>query len=250
MISLSRLFRRLHGNHPGSKRVYVFLGNAEKQSFIFEMTGSPGVGKSTLLNHMMDSQFIRKVGLTGLSSDRFGDHDEIRMAYDRVLKHTLNTFEKKQDIEKHSRRAAVSLALHRQMRSTEKPAILIVEEGLFHHFKHSLIGIYASDKPSFDIMMERRAIIHLTARPEAIAERVIKRHEETGKLLPYHANKDFRQICDYCQDSQASRENALKFFKSVGVPVLTISAENSPNEMASQITAFIHETLSSRQAIV
>lgn len=249
MISLSTLFHRINGNHPRSKRVYVFLGKADKQSFIFEITGSPGVGKSTLLNHMMNSQSIRKTGLR-VNSENIDDHDEISMAYDRVLKRTLETVEKKEDVEKHSRNAAASLALHRRMRSTEKPAILIVEEGLFHHFKDSLVGIYDSDKSSFDIMMKRRAIIHLIARPEAIAERIIKRYEETGRLLSYHANKDFYQICDYCQASQASRENALKLFMSMGVPVLTISAENSPNVMTSQITAFIHGTLNSQQAIV
>lgn len=245
MISFSRLFHRIHGNYPHSKRVYVFLDDAEKQPFIFEMTGSPSIGKSTLLHNMMDAQLIRKADLTGLNSDSFGDDDQIRIAYDALIKKAVENLKNKEDIEKYSRRAAASLALQRQVRSDEKADTLIVEEGLFHHFMHPLIGIYSSDKPLFDIMMEGRAIVHLTARPGVIAERVIKRYKETGKLLPYHANKNFRQIRDYCQASQAGREHTLKQLESMGVPVLTISAENSSTEMASQITAFIHKTLSS-----
>ncbi|CDG55518.1 hypothetical protein HALA3H3_910003 [Halomonas sp. A3H3] len=67
--------------------------------------------------------------------------------------------------------------------------MLVIDEGLFHHFRYEISDNWGKDKALFSKLMEKRFIVYMTARPEIIAERILMCYRKTGNLTCCHIIK-------------------------------------------------------------
>ncbi|WP_141441173.1 hypothetical protein [Vreelandella titanicae] len=117
---------------------------------------------------------------------RLQRNTNIDSAYKRILDYKLISLENKKSRFKYSQYAITPRAIDKYVEDKKIPTVLLIDEGLFHHFKYEISDNWGKDKALFSKLMEKRVIVHMTARPEIIAERILKRYRKTGNLLPYY----------------------------------------------------------------
>lgn len=214
------------------------IENANKSLFI-EVVGCPGVGKSTLIDYMEEKRLIKGLIRARLWIARLQRNTNIDSAYKRILDYKLISLENERSRFKYSQYAITPRAIDKYVEDKKIPTVLLIDEGLFHHFKYEISDNWGKDKALFSKLMEKRVIVHMTARPEIIAERILKRYRKTGNLLPYYKNKHEYEIAEYCRKAQKKRKKVIGEFEKRGVPVLTVNAEDGEQANTKHIDDFI-----------
>ncbi|WP_035578951.1 AAA family ATPase [Halomonas sp. TG39a] len=214
------------------------IDNANKSLFI-EIIGCPGVGKSTLIDYMEEKELIKGLICTKLWATRLQRNNKIASAYTSILDYKIMSLEDERVRSRYLRHAIIPRAMDKYIENNKNPTVLLIDEGLFHHFKYEISDNWEQNKFIFSKLMEKRILVHMIARPEIIAERILKRYRETGNLLPYYKNKQECEIIEYCRKAQEKRKKVIRKFKTRGVPVLTINAEDSSQENTKYIDDFV-----------
>lgn len=218
------------------------MDNVEKSLFI-ELVGCPGVGKSTLIDCFEEQGLIEKVFCTKLWSARFKGNAEIDAAYKGIIKYKAKILDNKKEKTKYIRNTIIPKAIDKFVEDEKNASIFLIDEGLFHHFKYEISENWAENEKVFTKLMNRRVLIHMTARPEVIADRILKRYRETGKILPYYRNKSEWEIAQFCNKAQEKRKEVISEFEKSGIPVLSVDAEESAQTIARNIDVYIKKLL-------
>lgn len=241
---LDRLHFSDYKAHFFVKGVFSYqLDNANTSLFI-EITGCPGVGKSALIDYMEVKRFIIRLNRAKLWVARLQHNTKIESVYRKVLDYKLMRLEDEGVRFKYLRYAIIPRAMDKLVDARKTPIVLLIDEGLVHHFKYEINDNWEKDKAIFSKLMEKRVLVHMTARPEIITERILKRYRETGNLLPYYKNKQEWEIAEYCRKTQEKRKKIIREFEKRGVPVLTVNAEDSEQTAAKYIDDFAKGVMS------
>ncbi|UXZ55434.1 ATP-binding protein [Halomonas sp. 7T] len=248
IISLSkswagRLYRPSFKSRLFVKGVFSYQIDKVEKSLFVEVVGCPGIGKSTLLNYFEDQGLIEKVFFTKLWSARFKSNADIDTAYRQIIKYKTKNLDNKKEKIKYIRNTIVPKAMDKFVENEQNASIFLVDEGLFHHFKYEISENWKENETLFTKLMNRRVLIHMIARPEVIAERILKRYRETGKILPYYRNKREWEIAQYCNKAQEKRKEVMSEFEKKGIPVLSVDAEESAQTIARNIDGYIKELM-------
>lgn len=195
------------------KGVFDYRIDSANKSLFIEVVGCPGVGKSTLIDYMEEKRLIKGLFRAKLWIARLQCNTSIDSAYRRILDYKLISLDNERSRFKYFRYAITPRAMDKYVENKKNPTVLLIDEGLFHHFKYEINDNWEKNNALFSKLMEKRVIVHITARPEIIAERILKRYRDTGNLLPYYKNKHEGEIAEYCRKAQEKRKQVIGEFK-------------------------------------
>jgi len=117
---------------------------------------------------------------------------------------------------------------------------IISEEGLFHNFGNEIVSLLNSgDEVSVKELMRNRAVVYCYSTPEIIAHQIIKRYNETGKLLPQHKTDSFETLIEFQKEALINKERFIETLKSFNIPVLMINTSDDIESNAKKVNAFI-----------
>lgn len=237
---IRRLFISEIKTHLFVKGVFSYQVDKSSKSLFVEVIGCPGVGKSTLIYYMEKHELIVGLIRTKLWRARLQRNTKIDSIYKKILDYKQMSLEDESVKVKYFRHAIIPRFMDILVENKTIPStIFLVDEGLFHHFKYEISDNWENDKVLFSALMEKRVLVHMIARPEIIAERILKRYRETGNLLPCYKNKQKWEIAKYCKEAQEKRKKVIREFEKRGVPVLTINAEDDEQTIIRNIDGFI-----------
>ena len=244
-LTKSRL-RQLFGTRPtesGSRQPSLHTDPADR--LYVEFIGPPGVGKTTTFDTVVKNNrsllkyvdFRRTVNLQPTEvNTEFDD------TYQALASHKLDQISKADysALDK----LKVLAYFHRVVEGDRVVMLhnrgytVISDEGLLHNFGKALEQeiLHGRIPSSF---LARRVVINCHAPAERIAEQILKRHRETGNLLPQHKNKTVQQLAldqeEICQHYWKFRDLLLRS----GMPVLDIDTSANTDLNVKDILEFI-----------
>lgn len=117
--------------------------------------------------------------------------------------------------------------------------IVISDEGLVHNFNSELMKLYEANISEFKKLLKNRAFIYCFSDPQLIAEQILNRYKETGKLVPQHKNRTFEDLVFAQNKTMQSRENLISILEKENVPVLRINTSENDEDNVRKIYRFV-----------
>ncbi len=200
--------------------------NHSHSSYIVDLVGPPGIGKTTLIKALIERSLIQA------ENDSFDKKERVCKSRARLLSlAALN----QGDIATLQRKA-VKLIYDLNISQSRKG--YVVDEGLSHHFANELCSMFLESPDDFKLLMQRRAVINLTASPETICSRIRIRGNKTGRLLPCHQDKSDEELVIFNTEALRGREYLATCMKEAGYPILTVNMEGARELAVDHIEVF------------
>lgn len=194
---------------------------------VVDIIGPPGIGKSSLFQRMIEKSIIH--------SDKQKFYKRKRACASRA--HLLSLAAAGlDDIEILQRKA---LKLLYDLNVADCRGILLVDEGISHHFTSELCDLVKINKEDFERIMKRRAIVNLTAPPELITMRIRHRAERNGSLLSFHREKSDEELNEFNVEVMKIRATLTALMKESGFPALTVDLGREERTAVECIEGFL-----------
>lgn len=213
-----------------------------------EFVGVAGVGKTTLFNKLnSDSKWISAAKfvrnhLNSQSIQFAATNSCYQILADSKIEQISKTDDNSVD-KLYLLHVFYQCLIHDSLIDTfNNNATIISEEGLIHNFGNNIEQILESgENELISNLLKRRAIVYCISEPEIVARQIIKRFEETGKLLPHHKTKSFDELVAVQKQALKQKDNLLQLLKKHEVPILMIDTSNSTSENLVKINTFIKQ---------
>lgn len=219
--------------------------NGRPDRTIIDVIGPPGVGKTTIIKHLLKNGIIgrKRIPVLGL-------HELCNLNDPLFASHPKLIFQKEKSNYKNARKLhglqkklniLFSDIYLKEKNTTNK--VLLVDEGVGHHFTSKLIALSDSDPDTFNSIMSYRAFVFLSASPEIITERVVERRDSVGKIIPAHKNMEADALFLHSKKTLALRRELYQKTQSAGVPCIEINTELGVSESAALLKQFIRDLI-------
>lgn len=236
------------------RKALEILNNYKKGSPLYvEFLGTPGVGKSYIFNKIDKKKqgWIRLKEFCQLYAHEKNDSltDSISF-YQDLVKDKISTTLKRDclatDYLRYFHYFNIVINRDALVYKFNKDATIISEEGLFHNFGHCIEKLKGSDKEKFNEILKNRAIIHCFAPAEVIADRIIKRKKENGKILPQHKVDSRKELLQIVNQNLQDKQRFTNSFKEY-IPFLEINTADNIKQNVKKVEAFIEELQTSQR---
>lgn len=194
---------------------------------VVDMIGPPGIGKTSILRSMIEKSIIHS------DKKKFDKVKRVCASRARLLSLAAVSLD---DLEILQRKA---LKLLYDLNMSDCREILLVDEGISHHFTSELCELFRINKEGFERIMQRRAIVNLTAPPELITRRIRHRSERNGGLLSFHREKSDKELNEFNIEAMKIRETLTALMKEVGFPTLTVDMLREESTVVECIEEFL-----------
>ncbi|MDI5891877.1 hypothetical protein [Halomonas rhizosphaerae] len=121
------------------------------------------------------------------------------------------------------------------------PSMVLVDEGLSHHFTNELCVLSRDNPTDFNVIMDNRAVINLTATAETINSRIRYRKKTAGRMLPCHRGKSNDELLSFNIQVMQGRATLARLMEDSGLPALTIDMETDVTFIIDKIKRFMLE---------
>lgn len=243
---LNKLTRKLGFQIISVKNSYKPLVNNNHDPIYIEFMGVPGVGKSTLFNQISYGKNTTTLNNFIKMHKRNYDDKLIEsqpiysiLAEEKlkeVLLKNFSSFDKLKILHFFFLVLFNDLILYKFNKNT----IVVAEEGLFHNFGNVIETVRNTEnKELLQNLFKNRAIVYCYSTPEKVAHQIMKRYEESGKLLPQHKTKNFEELVELQKQALKNKERTLDILKEFDIPVLMINTSNDTSENLIKINLFI-----------
>lgn len=113
------------------------------------------------------------------------------------------------------------------------------EEGLIHNLGSCFKELERKCPEFFYLLMQKRKVIFCDASPEVTAERILKRLELTGRIVPQHKNLSFKELTLQLHRELEEKRSIVNWLQRRGVECLSINTEERAELNALKVESFI-----------
>lgn len=213
-----------------------------------EFVGIPGVGKSTLFDnvfkqvkskwrniHEFQKIFIQHVD--GKAAESVSCYQDLAIhKMQSVASSNFSGIDQMKIV-----RFFLSVIIEDSLVSLfNKDYNVISDEGLIHNFGDGLLELCKNNKKEFDNLMKDRAVVYCKAPAEIVANRILGRTKETGKLLPQHKVKSFDKLVMLQKRSLKNKHQIIDLLYKYDIPVVSIDTSESINKNADKVIDFLN----------
>ena len=218
--------------------------NGKNKTFIIEIIGPAGVGKSTFIDKVKKGGLISRYKVPKINIDNALKNKTLGVDFHAKLFQLKVNNELPEGRGLHRFQDMLLWLFRDQYLQLPKNQgkIFLVDEGLGHHFTSELIDAHKSDPGLFNAAINNRGFIALTAKPETIAKRIVGRKEKTKHILPYHDKKSPKQLEAYLNNRMKSISRLISVARQAGIPCLELNSEE-PIKNHLNVTASFLKTL-------
>ncbi len=210
-------------------------------TYIIEIIGPAGIGKSTFIKQLKRKGIIRRY-----SAPRLNIKDAVKNKNSNLSFHAklfrLKVEKETQEGKGLSRFQDMLQWLFRDQYlqlPQNQGKIFIVDEGLGHHFTSELLVAAHSDPDLFHAATKNRGIIALKAKPKTMAERIMARKEKTKHILPYHQDKNADQLEAYLNERLMNIKSLVSAAQRAGIPCMEINLEEDVALNLKKVESFL-----------
>lgn len=206
-----------------------------------EMTGPPGVGKTTLVEATLPRLPGRYLQRADLKEPKniAGDErlfDLLRAKLSEASKMPITPSEKLKQTRYWARKLLLDMA------AQSADADIFLDEGIIQSFSAAVLRLSDADLKA--VIGARVTIFVLARHPATIADRIALRHEHGGKLHATHRRLDRNQLIRECSNMGDQFRRLYARCHNIGCPALLVETEDGIDanadrivEMASRLTA-------------
>lgn len=125
--------------------------------------------------------------------------------------------------------------------SLEEKYIVISDEGFFHHFLNAINALLKDPKnhTQLENLFNNRAVVFCYNSAHNIANQILKRQKETGRIIKLHQNKNFKELQDFSDKVLVSQRALVNQLKKYNIPVLEINTASDMQENVKKVQNFI-----------
>lgn len=233
------------------KKNHSVKQKAEKPVLI-EFTGVSGVGKSVVFSSLTDlknewweaGRFIRQHQniLNDIEISELIDSNPFyqELAETKIDSTAAANFVNTDKL-RHLRNYEYYIKSDAILTSKNTESIVCTDEGLIHYFGNEIKTLIenGNHKQEIERILKNRIIIYCYAKPDTIANRILKRKEETGRLSPQHKVGTFEELVEILNRGLIQKNELMSFLQNHSVPVLFVNTEDKPGQNVSKMINFI-----------
>ena len=230
-----------------SKKNKIKFDSSQKPLYI-ELVGVSGVGKSTIYQKAIQNQFNfwtlndfkennPKVNFQAVLDGQSFYQDLAKYQWDYIQKMDILETDKFRIAHWNYKTLLDDAAVHLH----NKNSIVLSDEGILHNFQFALLNSYKSDPNSLNDFIKNRAVVYCYSSVDGIVEQILRRKEETGRIVSHHKGKSIEELYDIVKRDLEEKEEFLEIMFNMGIPILRINTQDSLELNSKKINKFIEE---------
>lgn len=211
-----------------------------------EFIGVSGVGKSTIFNELSkyEDNYCTLVNFIkqnrNIKIDNLIDKDSI---YENLAKKQWNIIQNKDVLNSDKFRIAhwnyKTLIEDVKVVKYNRNHLIISDEAILHNFQEALLEIKEEDPKSFKDFLINRAVVYCYSSVDGIVEQILRRKEETGRIVSHHKGKSIEELYDIVKRDLEEKEEFLEIMFNMGIPILRINTQDSLEFNSNKVKEFI-----------
>lgn len=217
-----------------------------KKPLYIEFIGVPGVGKTYIYNKLLKKQrdwIDKRLFNYRLARDLTHPFYEklARLKIERISNSTHTAIDKLRFLSYFEQILLQDYVIKKQ----NEQYIVSADEGILHNFTDVLNAMINEEKSKeLDWFLSNRITVFCYGTPELVADRILKRYEETGNLLPQHKSKSRQALVNDQRIELEKKKNFVKNLENSGVEVIHVDTSVSSSINADKIIACTAEWMS------
>lgn len=223
---------------------------ADKTSWIIELVGPSGIGKSTFLQYLMDTSselddylcLTGSIRLTTANRARRKNHDPMwtRLLDELALRESADSGNPSRiERERRELRRRV-LQQETALRFEMDFDRIVVDHSLVYFFRTYFRNLHVSDRALFWFAMSNRAVVVCHVTPDVNVERIRSRSIRE-RTQPFHVGCTDEELMQRTTRGEQRWLEYGDWLEAVGVPVLRLDLGRLPEESKSLLSKFIRD---------
>lgn len=204
--------------------------------------GLSGCGKSTLIHYLVAQRLIvrKRRSSAPAPNDTFVDDVRLDEAYVALMREGLRA-----RVTPERARFLID-AIYKDWKLTRMSAAqcIVQDEGIFHHLPNEISNLSREDGAIVRQLARNRAIVYCFADPDIVANRIIRRRQDTGRVILQHRGKSDAAIRASLHDIADARLYMLEELDRCGIPFIKIDTGGEASNAASQFACFLRRLAS------
>ncbi|HRV52676.1 MAG: hypothetical protein BWX95_01112 [Bacteroidetes bacterium ADurb.Bin141] len=213
--------------------------------FNVEFTGVPGVGKTSLYKQCNirdkwintgDFFLTLKKEPKYISDDSVFYHELAAQKLNSVTHYDYAGADKLRVLSYFYKTLLSDYKVH----TLNKEYIVVSDEGLLHNFGREIRQLMHNRNELHSDNFKNRAVIFCNSSAERVAKQILKREQETNRILPQHKNKSFDELVALQHTALREYADYMKMLAETGVKVLEINNTDAPDNNSKKIHTFLN----------
>ncbi len=211
-----------------------------------ELIGPPGVGKTTLIDHMaqdaINRTWVTSQEVMGCLGDRepvpetFSDYEVLLgLKLEATLKYDFKVTNK----DKYSLLAFFRSVADQDIRVRQSGAFTVVDDGLLQNYSNEMGRLYHENRDVFLRLVQNRSVVYMRASEKTVHERIIHR-KAAGQLIRIHRGCNDDDLIQFTKRVLEDMTTFVEILEQAHVPVLFLDAWKAPEEYTNQVLEFIN----------
>lgn len=231
--------------------LYTFLFN-NSNNYIIEFLGPSGIGKSYLINKIMNilptEKSIFYVSISSNKNNVYLSKFERKLTSNQIRMYLSNskiyTYNAKNRIKKYFSLIETEKQLNNFNYGT------LWDEGLVYYFRDSLISLSETNKDEIYSMLKKRLIINIIDNVDDVYNKILYRKKLTGNMHFNHRNSSKSEIFKMINETLEKNKEFIKFFDNL-VPNQSFTIDYS-KDFESQLISLVKfvEKLTNQRLVV
>ncbi len=229
-------------------RRFQFFQEKKPTPVYIEFVGGPAVGKTTLYRQLNKKPLVEWIDPKHFSTMHY-DKVNVKLQdpksfYQYLASWRINHLASARSLLQPTDRLEGCSSSYNVLREDalihvyNKKDLILSEEGIFQFFSGGIGSLRDDDRESFELLMQRRAIVYCVASVEAIASRIEKRRQSGGTNWYGHNTSTHEELLRVIQQTLNEKDALISILKEY-IPVLEIDTENSLRDNERKIRTFI-----------